>query len=90
MTPEQDWLDALKARFAARLKEERIALAELQRRPDRSALIDRSHKLAGIAGMMGAPAVGEAALRLEEAALGDGDHRTELDGLIAAIDAAMR
>ncbi len=89
MTPEEGWLDGLKARFAARLILERAAFLDLQVRPDRNELIDRAHRLAGIAGMMGAPAVGEAASRLEEAALEDRDCQAELAWLIAAIDAAM-
>ena len=78
----------LSARFEARAAEERAALAEALARNDREALRDRAHKLVGIAGMFGFPAIGDAASALETAAeIGEdvqGPARA-LDTLLAGI-----
>lgn len=83
------WLYPLKAKFAARLASEGDDFRTLHAAGDRAGLIDRAHKLAGIAGMVGFPAVGEAALQLEEAALSEGDYVTQMHGLLAAIAEAL-
>lgn len=79
------WLDTLKEKFAARLIDESDALLALASVQDREGLVDRAHKLAGIAGMLGAPAVGEAAQRLEEAVLSDCGYDADLRALLATI-----
>lgn len=89
MNPDDVWLDPLKAKFAIRLAGESDAFLALIAARDREGLINRAHKLGGLAGMLGAPAVGEAALRLEEAARTGGDWEPELDALLAAISQAV-
>lgn len=89
MTGDDAWLDPLKAKFALRLAGEGEAFLALAASGDRQGLIDRSHKLGGLAGMLGAPAVGEAALRLEEAARSGSSGEGELDALLAAIADAL-
>lgn len=89
MSTDDAWLDPLKAKFAIRLTGESDAFLALVAAHDIEGLIERAHKLAGLAGMLGAPAVGEAALRLEETARSGDDWQAELDVLLAAIaDAA--
>lgn len=88
MTADEEWLDALKAKFAVRLSTESSAFLALQASGDREGIIARAHKLAGLAGMMGAPEVGEMALQLEEAALAGGNFDTQFAALLAAIDEA--
>ncbi len=90
MNSDEDWLAPLRAKFTARLSDELAAFLEAEARGDREAIIDRAHKLAGLAGMMGAPAVGEAALLLEETARSGADHAAPLAGLLAAIEQARR
>lgn len=85
MSVEDAWLDPLKTKFAARLMDEGEAFRAMAADPDCEAIAQRAHKLAGIAGMLGAPAVGEAALRVEEAALSGADCELELEALLAAI-----
>lgn len=77
MTPLESKLAELAARFAARAPEEREAIAAALASGDRQWVIDRAHKLAGIAGMFGHPHVSEAALALEEAARAGRDGSTE-------------
>jgi len=88
MSSDNDWLAPLKAKFANRLAGEVEALRTAWARRDRDTVIDRAHKLAGIAGMVGAPEVGEAALQLEETARSGADYAGELSQLIAAIERA--
>lgn len=88
MTEAHPWLAGLRRKFASRLREERAAFQVLVASPygeARDAMIERAHKLAGIAGMLGAAEVGEAAMRLEEALLAGQDHRAALAALDAAI-----
>jgi HPt (histidine-containing phosphotransfer) domain-containing protein len=89
MSTDDAWLDLLKAKFAVRLAGEGDAFLALVTARDSKGLIDRAHKLAGLAGMLGAPAVGEAALRLEETARAGGNWVPELDALLAAISEAV-
>ncbi|MFN6936535.1 MAG: Hpt domain-containing protein [Tsuneonella sp.] len=89
MSTDDAWLDPLKAKFAVRLASEGDALLALVAAHDSEGLIDRAHKLAGLAGMLGAPGVGEAALRLEETARAGGDWAPELDALLDAICQAL-
>lgn len=74
------------ARFVARVPEERAAIAEALAKRDMPALIDRAHKLAGIAGMFGHADIGAAALALEETALAGRDCAREGAALIALLD----
>lgn len=77
------------ARFAVRLTEERAFWAVMSARSDTGIIIDRAHKLAGLAGMVGAPEVGAAALRLEEAVRAGGQFNEELCDLLGAIERAL-
>lgn len=88
MTTDEDWLAPLKAKFAARLEGEVEALRAAWARRDTETIIDRAHKLAGLAGMVGAPKVGEAALLLEETARSGADPAGQLSELIAEIERA--
>lgn len=86
MTDDSAWLDHLRQKFVQRLASEGAAFRALM--GDRGSVIDRAHKLAGIAGMLGAPEVGAAALALEEAALAGGQYDAEMAALLASIEAA--
>lgn len=86
MTDDSAWLDPLRQKFAQRLATEGAEFRALI--GDRGRIIDRAHKLAGIAGMLGAPEVGAAALALEEAAQAGGHYDAEMTALLASIDAA--
>lgn len=89
MSTDDAWLDPLKAKFAARLAREEDAFLILIAARDIEGLIDRAHKLAGLAGMLGAPGVGDAALRLEETARAGRDWTSDLNALLAAISEAL-
>lgn len=86
--PEQRMAE-IAAKFAARLAEERAFWAVMPAHSDTGIIIDRAHKLAGLAGMVGAPEVGAAALRLEDAARAGGQFDDELCDLVAAIERAL-
>jgi HPt (histidine-containing phosphotransfer) domain-containing protein len=90
MTSDDAWLAPLRAKFTSRLVHEQGAFREAEARGDTEAIIDRAHKLAGLAAMMGAPTVGEAALLLEETARSGSDHADALAALLAAIEQARR
>lgn len=77
----------LSARFAARAPAEREAIAEALQQGNHAAIVDRAHKLAGIAGMFGHPAIGEAALVLEQAALAGEDCTRPGEALLAQLAA---
>ncbi len=79
-------LAELAARFAARASAERTAIAEALASGDTPAVVDRAHKLAGIAGMFEHHEVGEAALALEEAALAGEDCAQPGAALLALLD----
>ncbi|MGN6499707.1 MAG: Hpt domain-containing protein [Tsuneonella sp.] len=88
MTPLEGKLAELAARFSARAPQEREAIAAALAAGDAAVVIDRAHKLAGIAGMFGHAEVGAAALALEEAVRAGGDGAAEgarLLGLLAAL-----
>lgn len=89
MSSEEEWLEPLRRKFGASLPEHRENLLRLHEANDRDGLIDRAHKLAGIAAMMGAPDVGETAFELEESLREHGEGEAEFGALIAAIDRAM-
>lgn len=95
MTAMPDPMESLRHRFALRLREELAALLALREggagadEGSGADLIARAHKLAGIAGMLGAVQVGEAALRLEEALLAGQDPAPALAALEAAIGQAI-
>jgi HPt (histidine-containing phosphotransfer) domain-containing protein len=80
-------LAELAARFAARAPQEREALAAALAAGDTATLIDRAHKLAGIAGMVGHSEVGAAALDLEEAVRAGSDGSAEGARLIDLLGA---
>lgn len=89
MNPEEEWLAPLRAKFAAVLPVHREALLQLHADGDREGLVDLAHKLAGIAGMLGAPEVGGAALLFEESLRADKEAEADLAALLAAIDRAI-
>lgn len=88
MTGNDAWLAPLRARFLARLGEELAAFRAASEGGETDAIIDRAHKLAGLAGTLGWPDVGEAALHLEERARSGAGYAPELAALIAAIEHA--
>lgn len=78
----------LAARFAASGGEHRSAIAAAVAAQDRAAIVHHAHRLAGIAPMLGHPAIGEAAARLEESAEA-GDYAPDaaaLDLLLAQLE----
>ncbi|MGN6499300.1 MAG: Hpt domain-containing protein [Tsuneonella sp.] len=88
MTPLENRLAELAGRFAARAPQERDAIAAALAAGDAATVVDRAHKLAGIAGMFGHADVGAAALALEEAVRAGGDGAAEgarLIGLLGAL-----
>jgi HPt (histidine-containing phosphotransfer) domain-containing protein len=87
VTSLEQKIGELSARFAARASGERDAIAKALHTGDRAALIDRAHKLAGIAGMFGHPQIGEAALALEQAALAGADCAAPGEALLAQLGA---
>jgi HPt (histidine-containing phosphotransfer) domain-containing protein len=89
MTADEAWLGAMREKFRARLHDEREAFVLLRTQESRQDIIERAHKLAGIAGMLGAPHVGELALLLEETARTPQDYSAEIDALIVAIEQAI-
>ena len=88
MTPLETKMAELQARLAQRCRSEHAALRAAMDRNDRQILIDRSHKLAGMAGMLGASEIGHAALRLEESALKGDPYEQEAMRLLALLDEA--
>ena len=86
MTGLEAKLAELSSRFADRLPEERAAIANAIEIGDRRALIDRAHKLAGIAGMFGRPDIGAAALELEQSAMADADFSEEASQLLDLLE----
>ena len=75
----------LSTRFAAAAGDHRSALAAARQTNDRAALAEIAHKLAGSAAMFGHPAIGEAALELEEAAEAGADYSARFDRLDALL-----
>lgn len=90
MSGDETWLAPMIQKFLARLPDERAALLDLAELGEWDQIIHRAHKLAGIAGMLGAPQVGEAALCLEETARANATCDDEFAALITAIEAAIR
>lgn len=86
MTGLDSKLAQLAARFAARAPAERAAIANAMASCDTAALVDRAHKLAGIAGMFGHADIGAAALALEDAALAGQDCSQQGALLLALLD----
>lgn len=89
MTEPDDLVAQFRHRFVIRLHEEHDALHELAATPDRAVIIERAHKLAGLAGMLGAPEVSDAAFAVEAAARSGADCDNELSALISAIASAL-
>ena len=77
----------LRARLAQRCGNEHVAISAALAANDRETLQDRAHKLAGIAGMLGAPEVGHAALALEESLIAGQDFQEEATLLLARLAA---
>ena len=88
MTPLETKMAELRARLAQRCRSEHAALLAAMDRNDREILIDRSHKLAGVAGMLGAPEIGDAALRLEESVLKGDPYEQDAMRLLTLLDEA--
>ena len=74
------------SRFAERMPQERAAIANALSAGDRETLIDRAHKLAGIAGMFGRPDIGTAALELEQHLLASADYVEETERLLDLLE----
>lgn len=90
MNPLEAKMAELSARFIARAEGERTALAAALAQGDMATVIDRTHKLAGIAGLFGHPQITQAALALEDAAeAGEciSEPARTLDRLLAALAA---
>jgi len=68
MTEIDSRMSELAARFAARAADEREVLAASLASGDREEVAERTHKLAGVAGMFGHPEITKAALAVEAAA----------------------
>jgi HPt (histidine-containing phosphotransfer) domain-containing protein len=68
VTPLEQRIAELSARFSAQAGHERDALLAALAAGDRETLQSRAHKLAGTAGMFGHDDIGEAAFALETAA----------------------
>lgn len=86
MSTLESKLAELAARFAARAPAERAAISDALAASDRAALVDRAHKLAGIAGMFGHSDIGVAALAVEEAALAGEDCAQQGAALLELLD----
>lgn len=79
-------LDALKVRFVARCAQDRERLREAIAEEDRPAIKHLSHTLAGAAGTFGFPALGEAAMAVEDCV----DLAAPLDpGLLSVLDGRL-
>jgi HPt (histidine-containing phosphotransfer) domain-containing protein len=85
MSPLEAKLAELRSRLAARLVDEHAAFETLLAIGDRQGLAARAHKLAGIAGMLGAAEVGELAQELEEDILAGADFAVNAANLIALL-----
>nr|WP_237489195.1 Hpt domain-containing protein [Tsuneonella aeria] len=77
---------ALASSFAERMPGERAAIANALSAGDRDTLIDRAHKLAGIAGMFGRSDIGTAALELEQRLLASTDYVEETERLLDLLE----
>ena len=86
MSALESKLAELAAGFAARAPDERAAIANALATGDTAVLVERAHKLAGIAGMFGHANIGKAALVLEEAALAGEDCTQQGAALLALLD----
>lgn len=86
MTDLDSKIAALASRFAERMPRERAAIADALSAGDRETLIDRAHKLAGIAGMFGRPDIGTVALELEQRLLAHDDHIEEAERLLDLLE----
>lgn len=86
MTDLEGKLAELAARFTGRLPQERAAIVDALSAGDREMLIERAHKLAGIAGMFGRSDIGSAALELEQRVLADGDCEDEAARLLDLLE----
>jgi len=73
MSPLDDKLAELRARFVRRSADAVAAIDRATAEGDREALIERAHAIAGIAGLFGFGEIGAAALDLEECGRAGGD-----------------
>lgn len=85
--PLEDKLADLAKRFAAQAPGQAEAVRILVREGNTAALGELAHKLAGIAGMLGHPSLGQAAIELEEAIERGDDPRLATDRLLRLLDA---
>lgn len=85
MTPLEAKLAELRSKLTARLADEHAAFVRLLAENDRDEMVVRAHRLAGIAGMLGAPEVGELARALEESPLMGTDFAEKADRLIMLL-----
>lgn len=86
MSPLEAKMAELEARFLSRLPEERAELSVSLADDDREGIVERAHKLAGIAGMLGAAELGDAARELEEVARAGGAFAEAAERLLALMD----
>ncbi|MXO70043.1 Hpt domain-containing protein [Alteraurantiacibacter buctensis] len=68
MTPFDEALLRMRESFARQAKDRALRLERALIEGDRSALVDVAHKIAGIAGMVGFPDLGERAAQVEDLA----------------------
>ena len=90
MSPLDDKLAELRARFVQRSAEEVAAIDRATAEEDREALIERAHAIAGIAGLFGFGELGTAAADLEELGRAGGDIKeagARLRAMLAALAA---
>lgn len=85
MTPFEAKLAELRSKLTARLVDEHTAFVRLLAENGREEMLVRAHKLAGIAGMLGAPEVGELARALDEATVTGADFAEKADQLITLL-----
>jgi len=86
VTPLEAKMAELEARFLSRLPEERAGFCASLASDDREGIVERAHKLAGIAGMLGAAELGDAARELEEAALAGEEFAEVAERLLTLMD----
>ena len=85
--PLEDKLADLAQRFAAQAPGQAEAVRVLVREGNMAALGELAHKLAGIAGVLGQPSLGQAAIKLEETIERGDDPRLATDRLLRLLDA---
>ena len=87
MSPLDDKLSELRARFVRRSADEIAEIDRAMAERDRPALIERAHAIAGIAGLFGFGEIGTAAAELEEKGRAGGDVEAAAARLRAMLSA---